>query len=128
AIARRNATRLGFDDIDFRTGDWCKALDREFHVIVSNPPYVRDDDPHLARGDVRFEPRHALAAGPDGLRAIREIAACAPAHLEANGWLLLEHGHDQADAVATLLGSAGMTNIRHWQDIAGHTRVTGGRR
>lgn len=128
-IARRNAARLGFERVAFALGDWCAALGaRRFDLIVSNPPYVRTDDPHLTRGDLRAEPRRALVAGADGLDAIRAITACAPAHLTPGGRLLLEHGHDQAEAVAALLRDAGFTGIRHWQDLAGHTRVTGGTR
>lgn len=126
AIARRNAARHGVS-VEFRQGDWCGALGQDrYDLIVSNPPYVRDADPHLARGDVRFEPRTALAAGPDGLDDIRRILACARAHLGADGWLLLEHGHDQADAVAALMEQAGYSGVRHWTDLGGIIRVTGG--
>lgn len=126
-VAQANGARHG-GRVEFHRGDWCAALARErFHLIVSNPPYVRDDDPHLDRGDVRFEPRGALAAGPDGLDCIREIVACAPAHLVSRGWLLLEHGHDQADAVEDLLVGAGFGEIRRWKDLGDIDRVTGGR-
>ena len=128
AVARANGSRHG-SRVAFHLGDWCAALAREqFNLIVSNPPYVADKDPHLSRGDVRFEPRGALAAGADGLDCIRKIAACAPAHLVPGGWLLLEHGYDQADAVADLLVAAGFREIRRWQDLGGVDRVSGGRR
>ena len=124
-VARRNAGRHRAA-VEFRRGNWCAPLaDERFDLIVSNPPYVRDDDPHLGQGDVRFEPRGALASGADGLDAIRAIVACAPAHLTDGGWLLLEHGYDQADAVARLLADAGFGDIRHWRDLGGIIRVTG---
>ncbi|MEX0899527.1 MAG: peptide chain release factor N(5)-glutamine methyltransferase, partial [Gammaproteobacteria bacterium] len=127
AIARANAAQHAAR-VEFHLGDWCAALSRErFDLIVSNPPYVADDDPHLMRGDVRYEPRAALAAGPDGLDCIREITACAPAHLVRGGWLLLEHGYDQADAVSDLLTTAGFGAIKQWKDLGGIDRVTGAR-
>ena len=93
-------------------------------VVVSNPPYVRDDDPHLREGDVRFEPRMALVAGPDGLEALRTIIAAAPAHLAPSGWLIVEHGYDQGAAVRALMQSAGMIDIASVRDLAGHERVS----
>lgn len=101
-VARRNARRLnvGRDRVDFRAGDWCEPLGNErFDCLVSNPPYVPIDDPHLKHGDVRYEPRSALAAGPEGLDAIRRIVADAPGHLATGGLLILEHGHDQQPVV-----------------------------
>jgi release factor glutamine methyltransferase len=128
AIARRNADRLQLRNIEFLAGDWCKPLaDRRFDRIVSNPPYVAATDPHLARGDVRFEPRAALAAGPDGLDALRRIAREARTHLNEHGWLLLEHGHDQGTAVHALLREAGYTALSVHPDLAGLERVTAGR-
>jgi release factor glutamine methyltransferase len=85
-------------------------------------------DPHLGQGDLRFEPRAALVAGPDGLEAIRHIAADAPARLRAGGWLLLEHGYDQGTAVRALLAQRGWHEVDSYADLAGHERVTGGRR
>ncbi len=126
-VARRNATRNGVAGIELLQGDWFDAVaTRRFDIVVSNPPYVATGDPHLALGDVRFEPRGALVAGPDGLDAIRRIVATAPAHLEDRGWLLLEHGYDQADAVAELLEAGGFGRLRRWRDLGGHVRVTGG--
>jgi release factor glutamine methyltransferase len=96
-----------------------------FDLVVANPPYLRADDPHLAA--LRHEPRDALVAGADGLRDLRAIVAGAPAHLTPGGWLLLEHGWDQADAVADLLRARGFFDIDHRRDLGGHRRCTGGR-
>jgi release factor glutamine methyltransferase len=98
-----------------------------FALIVSNPPYVAEGDPHLAEGDLRFEPRAALVGGPDGLDAIREIIGGAPAHLAPGGRLLLEHGLGQDAAVRALLMEAGLEGVTTWPDLAGIARVTGGR-
>ena len=128
AQARANAVALGLT-VDFRLASWCEGLaDDVFDMIVSNPPYICADDEHLAQGDVRFEPALALASGADGLDAIRAIIACAPAHLKPGGWLLFEHGYDQAEAVAALLRAAGWQAVESLQDLLGHFRVTLGRR
>jgi release factor glutamine methyltransferase len=109
-------------------GDWYAPFaDRRFHLIVANPPYVAEGDVHLAQGDVRFEPRQALVSGADGLAALRVIVAGAPAHLASGGWLICEHGYDQAEAVATLFRDAGFTDIFCRDDLAGIPRITGGR-
>jgi release factor glutamine methyltransferase len=127
-VARENARELGAINVEFRIGDWCAALAGErFDVIVSNPPYVAAGDPHLRQGDLRYEPRQALAAGGSGLEAIEGIAAAAPAHLVSGGWLLLEHGYDQAAAVAALLAKHGYSGIEHRADIGGHRRVLAAR-
>jgi len=129
AIAERNRARLGAANVTLRAGAWCTPLHAEkFHVIVSNPPYVRADDPHLDRGDVRFEPRNALVGGRDGLDAIRALLDCAPARLHAGGWLLLEHGFDQAPAVHDLLAGAGLIGVSTSSDLAGRPRVSAARR
>ena len=99
-----------------------------FDVIVSNPPYIAAADPHLQQGDLRFEPPRALASGPDGLDDIRTIVAQAPGHLAQGGWLLLEHGYDQAEQVAGLLKQAGFEEVGHAADLAGIQRVTLGRK
>jgi len=129
AVARANAGRLGLGSVRLLQGDWCGALDREarFDAIASNPPYIREGDPHLVRGDVRFEPVMALASGPDGLDAIRAILACAPEHLKPGGWLLFEHGYDQAEDVAALMRRAGFSEVGTLRDAQGHGRVTLGR-
>lgn len=128
AVARANAERLGLPHVRFVLSDWYAALAGEvFDLIVANPPYVAEDDPHLQRGDVRFEPTQALRAGPDGLAAIRVIVAGAPAHLRPGGWLLLEHGHDQTAACQALLAAAGFEAVFTLSDLAGLPRVSGGR-
>jgi len=107
--------------------DWFSALTRErFDLIVSNPPYIAGGDAHLAQGDLRFEPRAALASGADGLDDIRRIVAGAKEHLHAGGWLLFEHGYDQAGRVRELLGAAGYAEVFSARDLAGIERVSGG--
>jgi len=126
AIARRNADILNAR-VEFLSSDWFAALaGRRFDLIVSNPPYVAAADPHLARGDVRFEPLTALAAGDDGLADLRRLTAAACAHLKPGGTLLLEHGYDQADAVQTLLRMNGIRHPQSWADLAGILRISGG--
>jgi len=125
AVARENARRLGVPNITFRVGDWCAALGEDsLKLIASNPPYVCAGDRHLTEGDVRFEPRAALAAGTDGLDAIRAIASGCACHLPGGGILMLEHGHDQAAAVSRLLIAAGFRDIVVHRDLAGLERVT----
>jgi release factor glutamine methyltransferase len=124
-VARANARRLGVGHIEFLSGDWFVPLgERRFEIIVSNPPYVRIDDPHLQEGDVRFEPRDALLAGTDGLDAIRRIIADARSRLTRGGWLLLEHGFDQAGAVRTLLDAHDYREVHSYRDFNGHERVS----
>ncbi|TAH45788.1 MAG: peptide chain release factor N(5)-glutamine methyltransferase [Betaproteobacteria bacterium] len=126
-VAMANAARLGAS-VSFVQSDWFGGLGEErFQLIVSNPPYIAAADPHLEEGDLRFEPRNALAAGPAGLDDLVEIAAGAARHLEPGGWLLLEHGYDQAFAVRGLLADAGFASIASWKDLAGIERVSGGR-
>lgn len=127
AVARRNALKLGLD-VEFHHGLWLEPVaGTRFDVVLSNPPYVREGDPHLAEGDVRFEPRSALVAGPDGLESIRRIVREAPAHLVPGGRLLLEHGLGQDAAVRNLLARVGLEDVRTWPDLAGIARVSGGR-
>jgi release factor glutamine methyltransferase len=127
-VARQNARSLKITNVEFRSGEWLAPLaDARFEIIVSNPPYVRADDPHLQEGDVRFEPRAALVAGADGLDAIRHISAAAPAFLRAGGWLLLEHGYDQGDAARDLLARHGYLHVTSHPDLAGRERITEGR-
>ena len=126
-VAMANAARLGAS-VSFVQSDWFGALgDEHFELIVSNPPYVAAGDPHLEQGDVRFEPRGALAAGAQGLDDLAEIVAGAPARLVVGGWLFLEHGYDQAASARGLLTDAGFAAIASWADLAGIVRVTGGR-
>lgn len=126
-VAMANAARLGTSAC-FVLSDWFAALGEErFGLIVANPPYVAAGDPHLAQGDVRFEPVTALAAGPAGLDDLAAIVGAAPRWLEDGGWLFLEHGYDQAAAVRSLLLDAGFGAIASWKDLAGLERVSGGR-
>lgn len=125
-IARRNSQSLGAQ-VEFLAGDWFAPLaGRYFDLIVANPPYVAESDPHLTQGDLRSEPREALVAGPDGLDAIRAIVAAAPRHLSPGGSLWLEHGLEQAAGVASLLESHGFADIECRRDLAGLQRVSGG--
>ena len=129
AVARSNAARLGLANIGFARGDWCAALGAAaFDLIVSNPPYIAADDPHLAVGDLRFEPAVALVAGDDGLAAIRTIARDAIVHLRPGGWLLLEHGWEQGSAVRDLLAAAGYIEVASERDLEDRERVSLGRR
>lgn len=130
AVARGNAVRLGLAGVSFRPGSWAEALtpDETFAAIVSNPPYVAAGDPHLTEGDLPFEPRAALAAGPDGLAAIRALIPAALPHLAPGGWLLLEHGAEQGAAVRGLLREAGLEAVQTAPDLAGLDRVSVGRR
>lgn len=128
ALAARNAQRLGMANARFLRSSWFTALAGErYQLIVSNPPYIASDDQHLAQGDVRFEPLSALVAGADGLDDIRLIIAQAPDYLEAQGWLMLEHGFDQAAAVRDLLRQGGFTAVESRRDLAGHERISLGR-
>lgn len=124
-VAIENAKSLNISNVQFILSDWFNGLNNQkFDLIVSNPPYIEDDDIHLQQGDLRFEPLSALASGSDGLDDIRQIINCAPQHLNAGGWLMLEHGYNQAENVATLLKQAGFNNISHVLDLNGIKRVT----
>jgi len=125
AQARANGERHRLP-VDWQQGDWWQPLGgRRFHLVASNPPYVAGGDPHLAA--LRHEPALALTPGGDGLSALQQIVRGAPAHLHAGGWLLLEHGHDQAEAVQRLLREAGLVQIQTRADLAGKPRCSGGR-
>lgn len=126
-VAQLNAQQLGLGNVRLLHSDWFSALQGErFDMIVSNPPYIGVNDEHLAQGDVRFEPRTALASGADGLDDIRRICASAHAHLDPKGWLLLEHGYDQATQVRSLLQQTGFAEVFSARDLAGIERVSGG--
>jgi len=127
AVAQDNAATSQIGNVEFRAGLWFAPLaGTRYHLIVSNPPYIAAGDPHLSRGDLRFEPATALAAGADGLDDIRLLVAGAPQHLEAGGWLLLEHGWDQGAAVRALLLQQGFREVATRRDAAGHERISGG--
>jgi release factor glutamine methyltransferase len=127
AVAEINATQLNARNVRILMGDWFRELGEErFDLIVSNPPYVAEGDPHLSQGDLRYEPGTALAAGCRGLECIESIVAGAPAHLTPKGMLLLEHGYDQAQACRQLLSNAGFRRVLSLPDLAGIQRVTGG--
>ncbi len=124
AIARANARRLALDG-EWLEGSWWQAVGgRRFHLALSNPPYIAGDDRHLAA--LQHEPRQALTPEGDGLACLRDIIRDAPAHLEPGGWLLLEHGYDQAEAVTRLLRDAGFSEVSTRLDLAGLPRCTGG--
>ncbi|WP_280152843.1 peptide chain release factor N(5)-glutamine methyltransferase [Piscinibacter sp. XHJ-5] len=124
-VAHANARRLGLP-VRFVAGDWWHAVrGRRFALALSNPPYIAEADPHLPA--LRHEPQAALRSGRDGLDAIRCIASAAGKHLEAGGWLLLEHGHEQADAVRSILAEAGLVDLQSRADLAGVLRCSGGR-
>lgn len=127
AVARSNAEKLNIHNVRIMQGDWFVGLAGErFDLIVSNPPYVANGDPHLRQGDLRFEPSIALTDGGDGLGCLRAIIASAPAHLAAGGVLMVEHGYDQASTCGQLLKDAGFSNIFSCSDLAGIVRVSGG--
>lgn len=131
AVAHANARRLAIPNVEFRLGDggddnWCAPLhDERYHMIVSNPPYVADNDPHLEA--LRFEPRTALVGGADGLDHLRRIAAQARDHLVPHGWLVVEHGYDQGPALTRLLTELHYQDVQNYRDLAGQPRVSMGR-
>ena len=127
-VARSNAEAHGVD-VEFIESDWFTALSgRRFDLIVSNPPYIAEGDSHLDSGDLRFEPRNALVAGPDGLACISTIVSQADAHLVPGGWLLLEHGFDQAARCRELLQRVGFQQVTSRRDLAGIERISYGQR
>ncbi len=127
-VAQRNAARLGIGNVEFARGDWLAALTTgDFDVVVANPPYVADGDSHLRHGDVRFEPPLALRGGRSGLDAIEAIIERSRAHLRCGGWLILEHGFDQAMPVRAAMRRARYRAVQSYRDLAGHERVTEGR-
>jgi release factor glutamine methyltransferase len=125
ATARANASMLSLVGVELVKGEWFAPLaGRRFDLVVSNPPYVAEGDPALQDAALKHEPQIALAAGPDGLSSLREIVHSAPHHLERRGWLILEHGSDQAAAVARELVVRGFGHVRSHRDLAGHERIT----
>lgn len=127
-VAQNNAHRLQLA-IRFFRGSWCAALPggSRWNMIVSNPPYIDDQDPHLAQGDLRFEPRTALVAADAGFQDLQDIASQAGGFLLPDGWLLLEHGHSQGEELRQRLQALGYTDVETVRDLAGHERVTSGR-
>ncbi len=123
-VATDNAARLKLDHIIFHKGSWCQPLTGKFHLIVSNPPYVEANDPHLQQGDCRFEPHQALTPGPDGLSAIRDICGAANSMLVEGGWLMFEHGWNQGPASLEIMLESGYGEVETLQDLQGHDRVT----
>lgn len=125
ALAERNRHNLKRDNAHFIHSHWFSALSgQRFACILSNPPYIEADDPHLTQGDVRFEPASALVSGVDGLDDLRQIIAQSPDYLEPQGWLLLEHGHNQAAAVRQLLLERGFKAVESRRDLGGHERIS----
>jgi release factor glutamine methyltransferase len=124
-IAKKNADRLSVNNIKFIASDWFNNVpDTQFDLVVSNPPYICNTDPHLHEGDVRFEPSSALISEHNGLRDIEHIVSSSIKHLKTDGVLLLEHGFQQGNAVQNLLKLSAYTSINQYKDIQGHTRAT----
>ncbi|CNF13303.1 peptide chain release factor N(5)-glutamine methyltransferase [Yersinia intermedia] len=126
ALACRNAEKLAIENVCFLQSSWFDTVSGRFALIASNPPYIDANDPHLNEGDVRFEPHSALVAPAEGIASLDEIIRRAPAYLEAGGWLLLEHGWQQADAVQKLLNTAGFSAVMTHKDYGNNDRVTVG--
>lgn len=125
AVAKDNAQSLQLTNVQCLQSDWFTALhDEKFDLIVSNPPYIEASDPHLVQGDLRFEPVSALASGADGLQDIRRIISGAPDYLNSKGWLMLEHGYNQADAVQQLMIKHGFKAVETIKDLGDNPRVT----
>ncbi|MEA9396261.1 peptide chain release factor N(5)-glutamine methyltransferase [Lelliottia amnigena] len=128
ALALRNVARLGFNNVKIQQSSWFDALvGQQFDMIVSNPPYIDERDPHLSQGDVRFEPLTALVAAEEGLADIAHIVTVSRQYLTAGGWLLIEHGWTQAEAVHALFTQAGYERVETCQDYGGNDRLTLGK-
>ncbi|SFC03432.1 release factor glutamine methyltransferase [Marinospirillum celere] len=127
-LARKNARQLELDVRIWQSDWWQSVPPGDYDLILSNPPYIHPDDPHLLQGDVRFEPQTALVGGDDGLEAYRKLLSGIEQRLKPGGWLLVEQGYDQAEAVAELFARAGLVEISGFQDYAGQPRITQGRR
>ena len=127
-VARGNAVRTRLTSVHFVQSDWYQAVTgQRFNALLANPPYIDGDDPHLALGDVRFEPRSALVSSDSGLEDLGRLVTGASDHLLDGGWLLLEHGFEQANAVCAMLHDAGFSQVSTRRDMSGQQRITGGR-
>lgn len=127
-VAKNNAHRLNIANVQFQASNWFDALEHQrFDIIVSNPPYIEQNNIHLKQGDLRFEPLSALASGVDGLDDIRHIIDNSLVYLNPQGWLMLEHGYNQAEAVTDLMADIGLVDITSIQDLGGNDRVTIGK-
>ena len=124
AIAKENASKNCIKNVQFLLGSWCEPLPENLDMIVSNPPYIRENDAHLSQGDIQFEPKTALIAGHDGLNDIRLIAKQATSKLKSGGWLLFEHAYDQAIEIHQILNNNGFKAIKTRQDLSNHDRIT----
>ena len=128
-LANKNKKRHLADNSTFIHSDWFSNItDKEFDVIVSNPPYIANDDPHLSQGDVRFEPKSALTSGDTGMDDIEHLCTHAKNHLKINGWLIVEHGYNQKQLVADCFANNGFKEVEQRQDLSGHTRLTAGKK
>ncbi len=128
-LAAQNSENHQTSNITLIHSDWFNGItDHDFDIIISNPPYIADDDPHLLAGDVRFEPQSALTSGETGMDDIEHLCSRAKDHLVNNGWLIIEHGYNQKQQVADCFTENGYTDIEHKQDLSGHTRMTAGKR
>jgi release factor glutamine methyltransferase len=126
-VAQSNAKALGLTRVQFVQGDWFAPFaGQQFDLLLSNPPYIEADDPHLQQGDLRFEPASALASGADGFDDLRRIVEAAPTHLQPGGWLLFEHGADQGEAARALLVRRGFAQVFSARDLEARERVSGG--
>ena len=125
-VAESNRTRVGLENVSWLCSNWFDSVASRFHIIISNPPYLAPDDPHLQQGDLRYEPSIALVADNSGLADVALIVAGARQHLLANGWLGVEHGYQQAEAVRRLMHANGFRSVNTKQDLAGQDRMTYG--
>lgn len=126
-VAKENAAIHKLNNVGFHHSDWYTQIPQnQYHAIISNPPYIAEEDPHLQQGDLPFEPPHALVSGQDGLADLQCIIKHSPKYLLPKGLILLEHGYDQKAKVSAILKELGYKNIYCWQDLQGHDRVSGG--
>ena len=128
-LAQQNCTAHGTDNITLVHSDWFQAIEQDnFDIIISNPPYIAADDPHLSQGDVRFEPESALISGRTGMEDIEQLCSHARDHLLEDGWLIVEHGYNQKQLVAECFARNGYSDITQQEDLSGHIRMTAGKK